>query len=93
MYPQLDIYLDEATEPTTVQPLTVDFEVAESLYPGGGVTDNGLKLVVAYCQIEGKEPKTVAEVRAWARARKVRVIVGREPDPTRSEASDGSSSE
>jgi len=93
MYPQLDIYLDDATEATTVQPLTVDFEVAESLYPSGNVTDNGLKLVVAYCQVEGKEPKTIAEVRAWARAHKVRVIVGREPDPTQSEASDGSSSE
>ena len=87
MYPQLNIYLDEATEATVVQPLTVDFEVAESLYPSGNVTDNGLKLVVAYCQIEGKEPKNVTEVRAWARARKVRVIVGREPDPTPSGAS------
>ena len=88
MYPQLNIYLDEANEATVIQPLTVDFEVAESLYPSGNVTDNGLKLVVAYCQIEGKEPKNVAEVRAWARARKVRVIVGREPDPTPSGASD-----
>ena len=88
MYPQLNIYLDEATEPTIVQPLTVDFEVAESLYPSGNVTDNGLKLVVAYCQIEGKEPKNVAEVRTWARARKVQVTVGREPDPTPSGASD-----
>lgn len=88
MYPQLNIYLDEATEATVIQPLTVDFEVAESLYPSGNVTDNGLKLVVAYCQIEEKEPKNVAEVRAWARARKVRVIVGREPDPTQSGASD-----
>jgi hypothetical protein len=88
MYPQLNIYLDEATEATVIQPLTVDFEVAESLYPSGNVTDNGLKLVVAYCQIEGKEPKTVTEVRAWARARKVRVIVGSEPDPTPSDPSD-----
>jgi len=89
MYPQLNIYLDEQTEPTIVQPLTVDFEVAESLYSGSNVTDNGLKLVVAYCQTEGKEPKTIAEVRAWARARKVRVIVGKEPDPTQSDPSEG----
>lgn len=88
MYPQLNIYLDDNNEPTVVQPLTVDFEVAESLYSGSNVTDNGLKLVVAYCQIEGKEPKAIAEVRAWARARKVRVIVGKEPDPTQSEPSD-----
>ena len=87
MYPQLNIYLDEADEATVIQPLTVDFEVAESLYPSGNVTDNGLKLVVAYCHIEGKEPKNVAEVRAWARAHKVRVIVGRQPDPTPSDQS------
>jgi hypothetical protein len=93
MYPQLNIYLDDNTEATVIQPLTVDFEVAESLYSGSNVTDNGLKLVVAYCQIENKEPKTIAEVRAWARARKVRVIVGKEPDPTQSDQPDGSSSE
>lgn len=93
MYPQLNVYLDGAEEPVTVQPLTVDFEVAESLYPAGKATDNGLKLVVAYCQIEGEEPKTVAQVRAWARARKAQVIVGREPDPTPSAPSGGSSSE
>ena len=87
MYPQLNIYLDEADEAAVIQPLTVDFEVAESLYPSGNVTDNGLKLVVAYCHIEGKEPKNVAEVRAWARAHKVRVIVGRQPDPTPSDQS------
>jgi hypothetical protein len=87
MYPQINIYLDDATEPMVVQPLTVDFEVAESLYPSGNVTDNGLKLVVAFCHVEGKEPKTVAEVRSWARAHKVRVIVGREPDPTQSDPS------
>lgn len=86
MYPQLNIYLDEATEPVTIQPLTVDFEVAESLYSGSNVTDNGLKLVVAYCHSEGKEPKSIAEVRAWARTRKVRVIVGEAPDPTPGEA-------
>lgn len=88
MYPQLEIYLDDSTEATVVQPLTVDFEAAESLYPGGEATDNGLKLVVAYCHIEGKEPKNLTEVRQWARARKVRVIVGAAPDPTRSEPSD-----
>jgi hypothetical protein len=88
MYPQMNVYVDAAEEPTVVEPLTVDMEVAEALYPSGNVTENGLRLVVAYCHIEGKEPKNVAEVRAWARSRKVRVSLGREPDPTQSEASD-----
>ncbi|HEY7823848.1 MAG TPA: hypothetical protein VIG24_13480 [Acidimicrobiia bacterium] len=89
MYPQLEIYLDDSTEPTIVQPLTVDFEVAEMLYPGGNVTDSGLRLVVAYCHVEGKEPKNTAEVRVWARERKARIMVGKEPDPTQSDQSDG----
>lgn len=88
MYPQLNVFMDEAETATVVQPLTVDFEVAESLYQGSTVTDNGLKLIVAFCQIENKEPKTLAEVRAWARAHKVQVSVGREPDPTPSDPSD-----
>jgi hypothetical protein len=89
MYPEIQIYLDDETEPTTVQPLTVDFEVAEMLYPSTQVTDSGLRLVVAYCHVENKEPKNIAEVRTWARARKARVMVGKEPDPTQSEPSDG----
>lgn len=93
MYPQLNIYLDDSTEAVTVQPLTVDFEVAESLYKGASVTDNGLKLVVAFCQVENKEPKTIAEVRTWARERRVRVLVGEAPDPTQSGVSEGSSSD
>lgn len=88
MYPTLEIYLDDSTEPIVCQPLTVDFEVAETLYPSGNVTDSGLRLVVAYCHVEEKEPKTIAEVRAWARARKARVMVGKEPDPTPSDPSD-----
>lgn len=88
MYPQLDIYLDDSQEPIICQPLTVDFEVAETLYPSGNVTDSGLRLVVAYCHVEEKEPKTLQEVRAWARARKARVMVGKAPDPTQSDQSE-----
>lgn len=82
MYPTLEVYLDQASTPVIVQPLTVDFEVAEELYGAKKVTDAGLRLVVAYCQIEGKEPKTLTEVREWGRARKVQIGIGAAPDPT-----------
>jgi len=82
MYPKLEIYLDESQTPVIVQPITVDFEVAEELYGAKKVTDSGLRLVVAYCHIEGKEPKTLAEVREWGRSRKVQISIGQAPDPT-----------
>lgn len=90
MYPQLNIYVDAEENPTTVEPLTVDFDVAESLYGNAKTTDAGLRLVIAYCHIEGKEPKNLAEVRSWARTRKVRVMVGETVNPTQTDHSDGS---
>lgn len=82
MYPQLEVYMDGNAQPVIVQPLTVDFEVAEELYGAKKVTDAGLRLVVAYCQIEGTEPKTLAQVREWGRARKVQIGIGPAPDPS-----------
>ena len=82
MYPQLNVYLNDQTEPTVVQPITVDFELAEDLYGSKRVTDSGLRLVVAYCHIVGTEPKTLPEVRKWAREQRVQVVIGDTPDPT-----------
>lgn len=82
MYPRLNVYLGDQTEPTEIQPITVDFELAEEMYGNKRVTDSGLRLVVAYCHITGNEPKTLAEVRKWARDERVQVIVGESPDPT-----------
>lgn len=82
MYPKLNVYLNDEAEPTVVQPITVDFELAEELYGAKRVTDSGLRLVVAYCQITGSEPKTLAEVRKWAREQRVQVTIGEAPDPT-----------
>jgi hypothetical protein len=82
MYPQLNVYLDDAEEPTVVQPLTIDFEIAESLYGERKTTDSGLRLVIAYCHIEDEQPKSLNEVRAWARNRKAQVILGEAPGPT-----------
>jgi hypothetical protein len=82
MYPKLNVYLNDQAEPTVVQPITVDFELAEELYGAKRVTDSGLRLVVAYCQITGSEPKNLAEVRKWAREQRVQVTIGDAPDPT-----------
>jgi hypothetical protein len=82
MYPQLNVYTLDNTEPTVVQPITVDFELAEELYGNKPVRDSGLRLVVAYCHIVGSEPKNLAEVRKWAREQRVQVTIGEAPDPT-----------
>lgn len=89
MYPTLEIFLDQADAPVVVQPLTVDFEVAEELYGNKRVTDSGLRLVVAYCHIEGKEPKTLNEVREWGRTRQVQIVLGEAPRPTHADQSEG----
>lgn len=88
MYPALNVYLGDQTEPTVVQPLTVDFELAEELYGNKRVTDSGLRLVVAYCHITDTEPKTLAEVRKWARTERVQVMVGETADPTQTGPTD-----
>jgi hypothetical protein len=87
MYPQLNVYLDDSDTPTVIEPLTVDFDVAETLYGNTKTTDAGLRLVIAYCHTEGKEPKTLGEVRTWARNRKARIMVGDTANPTQREAS------
>lgn len=86
MYPKLEVYLDGNDTPVIVQPLTVDFEIAEELYGSKKVTDAGLRLVVAYCQVEGTEPKTLAQVREWGRTRQVQIGIGTAPDPTQAAA-------
>lgn len=89
MYPQLNVYLDSATEPVTVQPLTVDMECYEQLIGAKRATDAGLRLVLAYIGIEGQEPKTLDEVKKWGRDRKVVVMVGEAPKATQPAMSDG----
>lgn len=84
MYPQLEIYMDDATEPRTVQPLTVDFDLYEETIGAKKATDAGLRLFVAYIHIEGKEPRNMTEVRAWGREHRVQIMLGQAPDPTRS---------
>lgn len=90
MYPQIQIYTDGNTDPVEYQLLSVDFELAEELYEPKTPTNNGIALVAAFGAIEGREPKSIREVRAWARERKVQTIVGKAPAPTPTDQLEGS---
>jgi hypothetical protein len=47
-----------------------------------------MRLTIAFIRCEGRDPKNLEEVKAWARQRKVRVIVGKDVDPTQSDRGD-----
>lgn len=89
MFPQLNIYLDGASEATVVQPTSVDFWAYEDL-AGAKTSETAMRLTVAFLHIEGREPKNLGEVKAWARDRRVIVTLGEAPDPTQSAATAGS---
>ena len=82
MYPQLNVYLDGETEPRIVEAISADFWTYEDI-AGPKPSETGMRLTIAYIHVEGKDPKTVAEVRTWARERRAVVTIGAAVDPTR----------
>ena len=93
MFPDLNIYMDGQTTPTTVETCNIDFWVYEDLLgkvPNGKTSENGMRLTVAFLHIEGRDPKNLEEVKLWAREHKVRVTVGPDVDPTQSDHDGGS---
>lgn len=87
MYPILSIYLDGNSEPVTYQIESVDLEIAEDLYEPKQPGNQAIALVAAFAAIEQRDPKSVKEVRAWARAHKVQTVVGKTADPTQPDPS------
>lgn len=84
MFPQLNIYLDGSTDPVVVQTTSMDFWTYEELAAKhkSPTSEHGMRLTVAYAHIEGKEPHSFADVKAWAKMHKVQVTLGESPDPT-----------
>ena len=82
MYPQLNVYLDGKPDPHVVEAISDDFWTYEDI-AGPKPSETGTRLTIAYIHLEGKQPKSVAEVRAWAKERKVVVVIGAAVDPTR----------
>jgi len=92
MFPQLNVYLDD-DEPITVDTTSLDFWTYEDLVakdPRAKTSEHGMRLTIAFLHCEGRDPKNLEEVKTWARAHKVRVVVGRDVDPTQSGPGDDS---
>lgn len=93
MFPQLNVYLDDSAEPTSLDTTSLDFWTYEELVakdPRAKTSEHGMRLTIAFIHCEGRDPKNLDEVKTWARERKARVIVGRDVDPTRSGPGDDS---
>lgn len=86
MFPTLTV--TTITGETVVEVTSLDLWVAESLQDKS-TSEHGTRLIVAYMHAEGKEPKNLAEVKAWARENEVRVVMGTAPDPTQTGPSEG----
>lgn len=81
MFPQLNVYLDGSETPQVVNIISDDFWTYEDI-AGPKTSETGMRLTVAYRHLAGKEPKTLAEVREWAREHQVVVTIGQAADPT-----------
>ena len=68
---------------------SLDLWTAEALQDPKS-SEHGTRLIAAYCQIVGKEPKNLTEVKAWARENEVRVVLGSQVDPTQTALGDAS---
>ena len=93
MFPQLNVYLDDNDEATSLDTTSLDFWTYEELVakdPRAKTSEHGMRLTIAFIHCEGRDQKNLEEVKTWARERKARVIVGRDVDPTRSDPGDDS---
>lgn len=91
MFPQLKVYLDDSTDPTVVETISMDFWTYEEIVakdPRAKTSEHGMRLTIAFLHCEGREPKNLEEVKMWAREHKARVVVGDQADPTRPGAGD-----
>lgn len=92
MYPQLNIHLDDQPEPIVAETTSLDFWVYEELVDKAKAktSEHGMRLAIAYIHATGTEPKTLDEVKAWAREHRVRVEIGPDARPTQPAPTAGS---
>ena len=88
LFPQLNIYLDGAEEPTVVHATSADFWAYEELVEKsrGKSTETGMRLTIAYIAVHDKEPINLGAVKDWAREHRVLVTLGDPVRPTPSAA-------
>lgn len=93
MFPQLNVYLDGSDQARVIETQSLDFWTYEDLVakdPRAKTSEHGMRLTIAFLNIEGREPKNLEEVKLWAREHKARVTIGADVDPTQSDLDDGS---
>ena len=92
MYPQLNIYQDDKPEPLVAETTSLDFWVYEELVDKAKAktSEHGMRLTIAYIHATGLEPKTLDEVKIWAREHHVRVDLGPAARPTQPAPTAGS---
>ena len=84
MQPQLNVWIDGNTEPVKVPIQSLGLWCYDELRERAHmpVSEAGLRLTLAYIELEDKEPETLAEIKQWAKAHKVTVMLAESPDPT-----------
>ena len=83
----MDVYLDGQPEPLEVTVLSADLMVYDDINVKGRNSQAAMMLTCAYITVEGKDPKSLNEVKTWGRERQVACMVKTDmPDPTRSTA-------
>lgn len=84
MKAKLDIYMDDNPEPRTAEIQSLGFWVYDELREAAKKpqSEHGLRLTLAYIEVTGEEPKTLAQVKDWAREHRVTVTMAEPADPT-----------
>jgi hypothetical protein len=88
MFPQLHVYLDDQAEPRIIETQSLDFWTYEDLVakdPRAKTSEHGMRLTIAFLNVEGRDPKNLDEVKLWAREHRARITLGRDVDPTQSD--------
>lgn len=81
----MDVYLDGEPDPVEVTVLSADLMVYDDINVKGRNSQAAMMLTCAYITLEGKDPRTLNEVKTWGRERRVACMVKSDTlDPTRS---------
>lgn len=92
MYDNMNVWMDSASEPVLVEPITDDMWTYNDLAEKAKqkTTVAGMQLTIAYCQLVDPDPATLLVVKKWAREHRVKCEMVAAVDPTQPELSDGS---
>lgn len=93
MYPSIAVQTSEMAEPQIFPICSADLMEAEEIYDRAKTKPGtmGIRLICAFIHVNGESPKTLKEVKVWAKDHGVWAEDAETPDPTQPEASGDSS--